>query len=113
MISTVIASKKRLLLSTIAAILFFLPGIASTQDNTEVPVTDSTAQEYSKTGSVYTPKDFERFAPRNALDMLLQVPGFTIRYNSQGRGLGQASMNVLINGQRLSSRKMPQTSSDG
>jgi hypothetical protein len=36
--------------------------------------------------------------------MLRQVPGFTVRDDDQGRGLGQVSMNVLINGQRLSSK---------
>ena len=53
---------------------------------------------------VYTPADFARFAPKTALDMLRQVPGFTIRGASQERGLGQASGNVLINGQRISGK---------
>jgi hypothetical protein len=52
----------------------------------------------------YTPADFARFAPRNALDMLRQVPGFVIREASQERGLGQATGNVLINGQRISGK---------
>lgn len=46
----------------------------------------------------YTPADFERFAPRTALDMLQQLPSFSIREVSEVRGLGQASENVLING---------------
>lgn len=54
--------------------------------------------------TVFTPADFERFAPRNALDMLRQVPGFTIREGEEARGLGQASGNVLVNSQRLSSK---------
>jgi outer membrane receptor for ferrienterochelin and colicins len=49
---------------------------------------------------VYTPADFARFAPKTAYDMLVQVPGFTIRAADTTRGLGQASENVLINGQR-------------
>lgn len=53
---------------------------------------------------VYAPADFARFAPRNALDMLGQVPGFTIVSEDQGRGLGQASANVLINGERVASK---------
>jgi len=53
---------------------------------------------------VYTPADFARFAPKNALDMLRQVPGFTINQADQERGLGQASENVLLNGQRVSSK---------
>lgn len=53
---------------------------------------------------IYTAADFARFAPRNALDMIRQVPGFTIVTNDQGRGLGQASDNVLINGERHTSK---------
>lgn len=53
---------------------------------------------------VYTPADFARFAPRTALDMLRQVPGFTIVTSDQGRGIGQASDNVLINGERHTSK---------
>lgn len=55
-------------------------------------------------GEIYTPADFARFAPRNALDMLNQVPGFRLQQQDQGRGLGQASANVLINGERLASK---------
>jgi hypothetical protein len=53
---------------------------------------------------IFTLMDFERFAPRNALDMLNRVPGFAVQSDDQGRGLGQAGTNVLINGQRLSSK---------
>ncbi|HEX9954691.1 MAG TPA: TonB-dependent receptor plug domain-containing protein, partial [Allosphingosinicella sp.] len=52
----------------------------------------------------YTPADFARFAPKNALDMLRQVPGFVIKEAAQERGLGQATGNVLINGQRISGK---------
>lgn len=52
----------------------------------------------------FTPEDFARFAPRNALEMLRQVPGFIILQPEQERGLGQATGNVLINGQRLSGK---------
>ncbi len=53
---------------------------------------------------VYTPADFVRFAPKNAYDMLAQVPGFSIRSADQERGLGQASENVLIDGQRIANK---------
>jgi hypothetical protein len=53
---------------------------------------------------VYTPADFARFAPKTAFDMLVQVPSFTIRSADQERGLGQASENVLINGQRITDK---------
>jgi hypothetical protein len=53
---------------------------------------------------VYTPADFARFAPKTAYDMLTQVPGFTIRGADDARGLGEASENVLINGQRVTDK---------
>ena len=57
------------------------------------------------TKRVFTPADFTRFAPRTALDMLNQVPGFSIRgEDTSSRGLGQASGNVLLNGKRVSGK---------
>ncbi len=56
------------------------------------------------TKRVYTPVDFARFAPKTAYDMLAQVPSFTIRSASSERGLGQASENVLVNGQRIANK---------
>jgi hypothetical protein len=53
---------------------------------------------------VYTAADFARFAPRTALDMLNQVPGFVIQQAEERRGLGQANTNILINGQRFSGK---------
>ncbi|WP_373487769.1 TonB-dependent receptor plug domain-containing protein [Blastomonas sp.] len=73
------------------------------------PPTESTAaqagiDETVSGRQVYTPADFTRFAPRNALDMLIQVPGFNIRESEQQRGLGQATGNVIFNGQRASNK---------
>ena len=68
----------------------------------EAPAATETADSSATT---YTPEDFARFAPRNALDMLGQVPGFTIRGDDDGqRGLGQTNTNVLIDGQRVASK---------
>jgi hypothetical protein len=54
---------------------------------------------------IYTPADFARFAPKTAYDMLEQVPGFTIQtQDTTDRGLGQASENVLIDGQRIANK---------
>ncbi|HMO76464.1 MAG TPA: TonB-dependent receptor plug domain-containing protein [Sphingopyxis sp.] len=55
-------------------------------------------------GQVYTPADFARYAPKNAFDMLNQVPGFSIRDNENLRGLGVATGNVLFNGERPSNK---------
>lgn len=52
----------------------------------------------------FTPEDFARFAPRTALDMVQQIPGFTISEADERRGLGQATENVLLNGKRISGK---------
>ena len=52
----------------------------------------------------YVPADFAQFAPRTALDMLNRVPGFGIKEEDADRGLGDATGNVVINGQRLSGK---------
>ena len=66
---------------------------------------DGTPPAATEQRIVYTPLDFAQYAPRSALDMLNQVPGFNIQESfGQGRGLGQASGNVLINGERISTK---------
>jgi hypothetical protein len=52
----------------------------------------------------YVPADFAQFAPQNALDMLNRVPGFGIKEEDAERGLGEATGNVVINGQRISGK---------
>ena len=54
---------------------------------------------------IYEAEQFARFNPRTALDMVRQVPGFTIDTGDDSqRGLGQADENVLINGARISGK---------
>jgi hypothetical protein len=93
MISIVFGDRKSLLILCAIVQALFLSGVASAQDGSEV-----------QTGRIYTLIDFERFTPRNALDMLNRVPGFAVTNDNLGRGLGQASTNVLINGKRVSSK---------
>ena len=69
-----------------------------------VAAQDAPQPQAAAAARTYTPDDFARYAPRNALDMLEQVPGFVIRAAVQERGLGQATGNVLVNGQRLSGK---------
>lgn len=76
-----------------------IPAVALGQTTAPAAATAS-----SVTKRVYTPADFARFAPKTAYDMLVQVPSFTIRGASSERGLGQASENVLINGQRVANK---------
>ena len=69
----------------------------------------ATAQDQGSTGNItrsFDPDEFARFAPRSALDMVQQIPGFTLDNDNDGgaRGFGQASGNILINGQRVSGK---------
>ena len=53
----------------------------------------------------YLPADFAQFAPRTAYDMLTRVPGFSIEVEDvEERGFGEATGNVVINGQRVSGK---------
>lgn len=69
---------------------------------TDAPDTPAPGEPQPKL--VFEPDYFARFAPRSALDMVDQIPGFIVQGGGEGRGLGQANENVLINGQRLSSK---------
>ena len=53
---------------------------------------------------IYEVSQFTRFAPQTALDMAQEIPGFAITALSADRGLGEASQNVLINGQRITGK---------
>ncbi|WP_411340565.1 TonB-dependent receptor plug domain-containing protein [Sphingopyxis sp. J-6] len=96
-------------LTAITAALCGMPATAQ-----EAPVTGDTpppAPVEAPAGGVsraarqiYTPADFARYAPKNAYDMLKQVPGFAIRDNEDLRGLGIATGNVLFNGKRPSNK---------
>ena len=100
-------------LRSFRVILFASSALASAAvAQTSQPVTEPAASPLPSTATdanrrVYTPADFARFGPRTAYDMLVQVPGFTIRSPSPGeleRGLGQATENVLINGERIANK---------
>ena len=55
--------------------------------------------------SAYKLSDFEQYAPTTAYDMVRRIPGFSIDDGNDGsRGFGEASGNVLINGQRISGK---------
>ena len=51
---------------------------------------------------------FDPYAPRTALDMVNQIPGFSIRTGDLSkRGLGQGGANILVNGERLTGKANP------
>jgi outer membrane receptor for ferrienterochelin and colicins len=90
-------SNRKLRLAASMALVAPLSALAQVAAPAATPVDSSGAK-------VFTPADFARFAPRTAYEMLIQVPGFTIRSADDARGLGEASENVLINGQRATDK---------
>ncbi len=72
-----------------------------------IPCAVALAQQETDNESVrevFAPEDFARFAPRSALDMARQVPGFPIDEGVSERGFGQADTNILVNGRRISGK---------
>lgn len=53
---------------------------------------------------IYLPSQFARFAPLTAADLAGQIPGFSVTSVSSNRGIGEATQNVLINGQRITGK---------
>jgi len=53
---------------------------------------------------VYAPEFFAQANPRTALDMVTRVPGFTLDEGGDARGFGGNSGNVLIDGERPSTK---------
>lgn len=84
-----------------SACLWLVPARTLAQEPTVPP---APAPTHAGVKRIYTPADFARFAPKTAYDMLVQVPGFSIRGANRERGLGEASENVLINGQRVANK---------
>lgn len=82
--------------SLLAALSLALPIAAFAQVSEEAPAAAI---------QTFTPGDFAQFAPRTAGDMVSQIPGFQIsEEDEESRGFGQAQENILINGQRISSK---------
>ncbi len=53
---------------------------------------------------IYAVEQFARFSPQTAADVVDQIPGFSVTGVSNDRGLGEATQNVLINGQRITGK---------
>ena len=100
-------SRNQLRIRLLAGMSLLAPAAAFGQTSDPAVAPPPTATPVPAPGTskrVYTAADFARFAPRTAFDMLTEVPGFSIRGADQERGLGQASENVLINGERVANK---------
>jgi hypothetical protein len=98
-------------LPTLVLALLAMPAAAQENEGEAGPVDPVAAGAESAAASdgprarrSYSVEDFARFAPRSALDMARQVPGFSIRQGGGARGLGAADTNVLVNGRRISGK---------
>jgi hypothetical protein len=101
----------------LAAVIFFAaaPGFAQDVQTGDAPPpnpvevpppADELPASAAANREVYLPDDFARYAPRTALDMIVRIPGFVINEGEGGRGLGQATGNLLINGDRIASKSV-------
>ena len=87
------------LLVTVATI-FFVPTIASAkEDSSYVEVASPTKGERR-----FVPDFFTSYAPVTALDMVKRIPGFSINEGEGRRGFGENAGNVLIDGDRPSTK---------
>lgn len=89
-------------LLALAASTMALAGIARAQETTPPakPVASSTPEGVQ----VFEPAFFARYNPVTAEDMVRQLPGFSIDEGAELRGFGATAGNVLIDGQRPSSK---------
>ncbi len=91
------------IMTPFVALAFAVPSFALAQSSTASPVSD--LQPRAENGrQIYEASQFTRFAPQTALDMVSEIPGFAITALSADRGIGEASQNVLINGQRITGK---------
>lgn len=90
----------------VLALAMLLPAAASAQESDASGDAPPAIAAPANGAQRYTPADFARFAPRTALDMVEKIPGFQIVTGSNGgnRGLGQATENVLIDGERIANK---------
>jgi hypothetical protein len=81
-----------------------LPGMVQSQPQAEQTTATGPTTSADEVMS-YEAGFFSRYQPRNALDMVRQVPGFLLDDGEDNRGFGAAAGNVLINGRRPSAKQ--------
>ena len=92
-----------ILLSGVTAIVVPSAAVAQAAPATSIEATPRTGS--AARAIIYEPAFFAAFAPRTALDMVRQVPGFSLDSgNSDVRGLGGSAGNVVFNGARPSTK---------
>ena len=81
-----------------------VPGIPADVSPTEQELSSGIVPQIENGKRIYSVAQFSRFSPQTAADVVAQIPGFSVTNVSNDRGLGEASQNVLINGQRITGK---------
>jgi outer membrane receptor for ferrienterochelin and colicins len=99
------AKTARLLAQSVSFLVLVAVAIPAQAQENAVQTSTNSLQPRAENGrQIYEATQFARFAPQTALDMVRQIPGFSVTEVSEDRGLGEASQNVLINGQRVTGK---------
>ena len=85
-----------------ASVAALMQGAAAQQPPQALPATEAKAE--SEGVKKFEPAFFARYSPVTAFDMVRQLPGFSINNGDSLRGFGATAGNVLIDGQRPSSK---------
>lgn len=106
---------RRLLMASVSMATVLVSGTALAQAPGGVPIPPPASQNSRTT--VYDAAFFTKYAPRTALDIVQRIPGFTLdlgaNNNNNGngptdiRGFAGVAGNVVINGQRPSTKSEP------
>jgi hypothetical protein len=89
----------------VAALLAGSPALAQTPGAGELAQVTPTQ---SRRTTVYDAAFFSKYAPRTALDIVQRIPGFTLDLGANDvRGFAGTAGNVVINGQRPSTKSDP------
>jgi hypothetical protein len=81
-----------------------LTGVAYAQETTQPGEAPATPTTSSADRVVYDAAYFAQYNPQNALDMVRQVPGFSLDGGADRRGFSGAVGNLLIDGERPSTK---------
>ena len=85
-----------------------LTGVAYAQEptTTPAPTNEAAVTPSASTGdrTIYEAAQFTRYNPQTALDMVRQIPGFSLDGGEDRRGFSGAVGNLLIDGVRPSTK---------
>src|SRR5262245_43817545 len=70
------------------------------------PITSAQTPPLAEAVRSFEPSFFSRYNPVTAFDMVRQLPGFTVINGDVLRGFGATAGNVLIDGQRPSTKTL-------